>query len=70
MQISGQLHTPAVLLTGKDPWILTVLEVGWTPKFMFTYDGLLTNLQDLLLALLGYYGPCTYQSMREKPLLL
>jgi hypothetical protein len=32
VEVSGQIHTPAGLLPGKQPTVQIVLEVGWTQE--------------------------------------
>jgi len=36
MKVSGQLHVPAVLFTGKEPLVPIGQEVGWAPEPFWT----------------------------------
>jgi len=38
MEVSGQLHAPAALPSGKDPLLPIVYEAGWDPEPVWTTD--------------------------------
>jgi hypothetical protein len=35
MEVSGQLHDPAILPPGKQPLVSIVQEAGWAPEWKF-----------------------------------
>jgi len=39
MQVSGQPHTLAALLPGKEPWVLIKQEAGWAPEAVWSFAG-------------------------------
>jgi hypothetical protein len=61
LEVSGQLHVPAALSSGKEPPVSIVYEIGWTPEPVWTTWRKLLTLPELELGPLG--SPAHSQSL-------